>query len=632
MPNVRTTATLLLAVMAWGTAAFGVEPRRVGIGGRVLGEKEPLAAAGVFAYQLADSTLHRVKTDTQGAFLFQNLPAGLYKIIAHKPGFVPVVVLLTRTTAQVYQSLEIELAPRPLGKGQEDDFWSLRAQLPGDVLRQIEGDQEEQAPEALASAWDGSPRLELPASFAAKMEAVTGVDQLAASEAQVKGGEVGIEGRLGRLQVDLRGRYMQLESDPLSGPAAAGQASSLLLGVERGSNNRLTLSSFSNRLVSRTAEGESPVDFESFQVSYTQGVGENGRSEVSAHYTTESNYHRHADVEPLDIPETSQTLRLEGAYTAALGDHTTLQAGLRYRERRFGLSGRLDPADERPALASIDLWSRGGIRLQPAVLVEYGLYSTLSDGSLSLMPQGGIVLQVGPHWQLGASASHRVYTDAPLVPDFQPTVFSESDLCEQGSESCYELRLAHSGSDTESFSLSALHRTVGDTLRLYFSEDFFDRLDSVYLVRGDELPELRMTMSRQLSTNVLATLQSSLASGGGGIFFAPGGTRYENQVRYLVTSLDTQFTASSTGVFVAFHHLAQELQPVEPRQQAAAMGASSELERLRLMVSQDLSFLIGLAADWAVQLNMELLRGSALSAVDDDTIRHRVLGGIAVRF
>lgn len=625
MPNVRTTATLLLAVMACGAAAFGAEPRRAGVGGKVLGDKEPLPSAGVYAYQLADLSLQRVKTDAQGGFLFQNLPAGLYKIIAHKPGFLPVVVLLTRTTAQVYQSLEIQLAPRPLGKGQADDFWSLRSQVPSDVLRQIEAAQQEPL-EELASAFGGTPGLQLPASFAANMEAVTGVDQLA----QVKGGEVGIAGRLGKLQLDLRGRFMQLQSDPLASSAAAGQTSSVSLDVERSGNNRLTLSSFSNRLVSRTAEGESPVDFESFQVSYTQGVGESGRSEVSAHYTTESNFHRHAAVEPLDIPETSQTLRLEGAYTTALGDHNTLQAGLRYRERRFGLSGRLDQADERPALASIDFFGRGGVRLQPALLVEYGLYSTLSDGSLSLMPQGGIVVQMSSHWQLGASASRRVYADAPLVPDFQPTVFSESDLCEQGSESCYELRLSHSGSDAESFSLAALHRTVGDTLRLYFSEDFFDRLDSVYLVRGDELPELRMTMSRQLSPNVLATLQSSLASGGGGIFFAPGGTRYENQVRYLVTSLDTQFTGTSTGVFVAFHRMAQELQPVDAQQQASI--ASSDLERLRLMVSQDLSFLIGLAADWAVQLNMELLRGSALSAVDDDTIRHRVLGGIAVRF
>lgn len=628
MTNVRTTTALLLAVMACGASAYGAEPRRVGVGGKVLGEKAPLPSAGVYAYQLTDLSLQRVKTDAQGGFLFQNLPAGLYKIIAHKPGFVPVVVLLTRTTAQVYQSLEIQLAPRPLGKGEADDFWSLRAQVPGDVLRQIEAAQRQPQDEPV-SALAQLPGLLLPPSFAAEMEAVTGVDQMTAGEAQVKGGEVGIEGRLGRLQVDLRGKYLQLESDPLAASASAGQASSLSIDVERGGNN-LRMSSYSNRLVSRTAEGESPVDFESFQVSYTQGVGENGRSEVSAHYTAESNFHRHAAVEPLDIPETSQTFRLEGAYTTALGDHNTLQAGMRYRERRFGLSsGRPGEADERPALASIDFWSRGGSRLQPAVLVEYGLYSTLSDGSLSLMPQGGIVVQMGSHWQLGASASRRVYADAPLVPDFLPTVFSESDLCEQGSDSCYELRLAHSGSDTESFSLAALHRRVGDTLRLYFSEDFFDRLDSVYLVRGDELPELRMTMSRQLSPNVLATLQSSLASGGGGIFFAPGGERYENQVRYLVTSLDTQFTGTSTGVFVAFHRLAQELQPVDAKQ---ATIASSELERLRLMVSQDLTFLIGLAADWAVQLNMELLRGSALSAADHDTVRHRLLGGIAVRF
>src|SRR5436309_2069668 len=52
-----------------------------GVGGRVIGEKSPLASAGVYAFQLADLQLHKVTTDPQGNFLFQDLPAGLYKVI-----------------------------------------------------------------------------------------------------------------------------------------------------------------------------------------------------------------------------------------------------------------------------------------------------------------------------------------------------------------------------------------------------------------------------------------------------------------------------------------------------------------------------------------------------------------------
>ena len=105
--------------------------------------------------------------------------------------------------------------------------------------------------------------------------------------------------------------------------------------------------------------------------------------------------------------------------------------------------------------------------------------------------------------------------------------------------------------------------------------------------------------------------------------------QYENKVRYLVTSLDTQFQSTATGVFVAFHRLEQNIDPVNtPEQDTARL----EFERLRLMLSQDLNILLDLAADWAVQLNMEVSRGTTLSTNSSDELRRRFLGGIAVKF
>ncbi len=51
------------------------------------------------------------------------------------------------------------------------------------------------------------------------------------------------------------------------------------------------------------------------------------------------------------------------------------------------------------------------------------------------------------------------------------------------------------------------------------------------------------------------------------------------------------------------------------------------------MLSQDLSFLWNLAAQWALQVNMELSRGTAPALASTDTQLHRrILGGIAVKF
>src|SRR6185369_6281671 len=175
---------VLAALLMLGfTGRVAAEPGQhlPGVAGRVIGEKSPLASAGVYAFQLADLRLHKVLTDPQGNFLFQDLPAGLYKVIAHKAGFVPVVILLTRTTAQAYQFLELQLSQDAIpAKGgapaaQGDDFWSLRASIPPDVLREIEQTSEGVLPRF---ADDRRPALTTGAlaQFHTDIEAMKGVD------------------------------------------------------------------------------------------------------------------------------------------------------------------------------------------------------------------------------------------------------------------------------------------------------------------------------------------------------------------------------------------------------------------------------------------------------------------------
>jgi hypothetical protein len=643
MTTSRTSIPLLFALVLLGGMSRVEADTHAGVGGKVRGESSPLPSAGVYAYQLADASLRKVVTDAQGNFLFQDLPAGLYQIIAHKVGFTPVVVLLTRTTALAYQSVELQLVEQRRDAGQRahpDDFWSVRSAIPGDVLRQIQNDEMEvklaEAPQRLNLAEMAK------AGFSTSMQAMTGVDQIDQANGLVSGGGVGIEGQLGQVQVGLRGSYRQLNADSSGRPgisSSTGQASSLSFDVARGPGSRLSFTSQSNRMA-RSNDGEAPIDFEHYQVSFTQKVGENGRSDFSATagYTTENNYWRRpAAIEPREIPEASRIWHIDGGYTADLGDGNTLQTGMRYRELQFGAAtpGRpaTGPTSNAISTADIDLFSRGGMRVQPAVLLEYGLYSTLSDGSVSLMPQGGVVLQLASDWQLEGSASRRAYQNVSRHPIFMPLLFEDADLCEQGSESCYRVSLGRKPvkDDTDSsVALTATHRKIGDTLRFYFSEDTFDRLESLYLVRGDELPELRLQVSKHLTPHVVTTLDSSIGSGGGGMFLAAD-RPYENQVRYLTASLDTQFLTSSTGVFLAFHRLSQGLQPLD----GSGIASQMEVERLRLMLTQDLKSLFNLASGWAVQLDMELSRGpvsSTVSSSHDNELRRRLMGGIAVKF
>jgi hypothetical protein len=634
--NPRSTVLLLaLALVGSASGLLAVErpaDRTPGVAGRVFGETaSPLSATGVYAYQLADLSFRKVLTDSQGNFLFQELPAGLYKIIAHKPGFSPVVVMLTRTAASTYQFLELQLARQSAGaKGAKaktgEDFWSIRARIPSDVLREID-ESEAQLARLEPMTADEMVNLNDLSRITTNFQAMTGVDQIAeAGDGQVSSGGLGIAGQFGEVQVGLRGSFQQLSPSPFSqqgGASASGEANTLSLDVD-GDASHVSLRSLSNRLT-RDGGPDNSVAFEHYQVNWSQGVGQKGRSDFAAQYTEEANFHRHDAIDPLDIPAASRTWRVEGAYTTSLGEGNTLQAGLRYRERQFGLSAA-NRREDLPGQGSVDLFSQGGITVRPSVVVEYGLYSTLSDGSVSLTPKGGIVLQLNHNWQLEANASRRVYQNAPFNPTFFPSLFQEADLCEQGSQSCYQAHFVRKTDDDNLFSLGAIDRTVGETLRLYFSDDFFDRLESLYLVPGDNLPEVRMVVNRRLSPRVLTSLQSSVAMGGGGTFVAADGKPYENKVHYVVTSLDTQFQSTATGVFVALHHLSQELEPLAG--QASRQMPPMEFDRVRLMLTQDLNILFDLANTWAVQLNMEVSRGP----VESDEIRRRLTGGIAVKF
>ena len=140
-------------------------------------------------------------------------------------------------------------------------------------------------------------------------------------------------------------------------------------------------------------------------------------------------------------------------------------------------------------------------------------------------------------------------------------------------------------------------------------------------------------MEHRLTPTILARLESNLAAGGGGVLLNTSEEPYENDVRYMVTSIDTQFERTSTGVFLSFHHLAQNLSPMESAR--TRVTEEQALERLQVMVTQDLAFLKKLASDLAFQLNMEFSRGSLPSGRqydDPEQLRRRVTGGVAVKF
>jgi hypothetical protein len=324
-------------------------------------------------------------------------------------------------------------------------------------------------------------------------------------------------------------------------------------------------------------------------------------------------------------------MRIEGSYSTLLSGRHSLETGLRYRQRDdiFDRSQPGTIADSQ----RVEVFGRAGLQMGSAMFLEYGIYSALQDGSVSLSPRGSLIVQLTKNWQASTSLSQRVQTsNTTSSPDFLQTWVERGEDFTQASSEEYQFALTRQiGAPEDQISLRATHRRFGDNLRLYFSENLFDYSENLYFVPGDALPELQFSLARHLTPKFAARLQTSWASGGGGVVATAGDRSFENAIRYVLTSVDTRYLPTSTGLFIAFHRIEQDLEPLFAASRLAAKG--SEFESLEFVVTQDLGVLLDLASAWELHLDVEFSRGTdPLRPYRADEVRSRLLGGLSVKF
>lgn len=617
-------------------AASGGEAAGGGIDGVVASAAAPLSQVKVYAYELAEKSFTAVVSGPEGEFSFERLPAGVYKLIAFKRGFEPAVVMLSRAATEAKQFVELRLEPQEGGDVRSgESYWSVREKVPSDVLRDIETAHLERL---------ATPSISTDRTFRGAVQATTGVDELGSLGAgQVTAGQLGLEGRIGDLRLDIDGSYWHLAGTASSATTPVeGEATNLALRMEGSGRGEIGLTTASHSL--GDARGPDLADFERYSVSWTQPISDRSRSRFAAQYTSQTNFFGSGmGISARHVPRESRALNLEGSYEIELSERASVATGVRYLQGEHdphfeGIDGtsleNRDRAGLREIEPMVELFGRGGVRIQPSVLVEYGLVTRLQDGSFALAPKGTVVVQLNDHWQSIGTVSQRVEDGELETAPWQPIRSGRfGSTCDDFEEQCYRVVLARE-EDGERFAVAGVHRELAEALHLSFGDDVFDGLESLLLVQGDEIPELQLVVERKLSPMVLARLESTYGEGGGGILYATDENPYENHVRYLVTSVDTRFQPSATGVFLAFHHLEQRLDPLGGSS-AVDGNDPPALERVQLMLSQDLNVLMRLAADWALHVNLEVSRGSlpfSLTDPEDEDLRRRFTGGLSVRF
>lgn len=629
--------------------------------GRVHAGKAPLPAARVYVYDVADRSKQRTTTDRFGRYAFQPLPAGVYRVIAHRPGFVPAVAELVRTTGESAQSLDFELSARerrPAGEktgADEEDFWSVRQRIPSDVLRQI------QIAEAIADDQDWALESAVQRErFEAELRTLSGIEDAGGDAgARVLGSQVDLRSRFGETQLALRSDLREFERQVFNEDhQQLGDSQAFALDVNhRGSNVQIT--SQRHRFHGGDAAawddwGPTPfTGLESYGLRVEQAAGA-GDAHFEARYTADQNFHHgfgdlyagqsglHSlALAAIDSPMSSTTLEFRGGYERQITANASLEAGLSYRERQAYGNGHFSTWGEDP-YQRFDLFSQGNWEVQPTVVLEYGMFSTLSDGNVSFTPRAGFVVELGSNWLAAVSASERVDSEHLLFRDFLQVQYHDDDACTATFEHCYRIELSRrlgATDDSGRVDFGVTQRQFADSVRLYFSRDIFERLESLLLLDGDQVAELHFGLQQRLGEKILTRISSSAASGGGGLLRAVDGSgnNLENRVRYVIASVDTQFERSETGVLLAFRRVDQELSPIARDAGFPPAGPNSVLsvERLQLLLTQGLPWVTGTGIqNWALQLEMQLSRGHLPidSSHDPDQLRRRVVAGIAVRF
>ena len=160
--------------------------------------------------------MHKVLTDAGGRFLFADLPAGIYKLIAHKAGLAPAIQLLQRDAADSAQFVELQLTKE--ASADLTDFWSVRSEIPADVLREITAPLEagtetaSEAPEVANLVIGSSSQMD--SRLLAEVSALSGVhDVTPNASARLTGANVGLRGRLGKVKLTMEGDFQTFESE-----------------------------------------------------------------------------------------------------------------------------------------------------------------------------------------------------------------------------------------------------------------------------------------------------------------------------------------------------------------------------------------------------------------------------------
>jgi hypothetical protein len=578
----------------------------------------PVAGALVILYNLADASLTRARTASDGTFVVAAAPIGIYDLIAYKKGFVPALVRLWHQAApQQISSISIELASTGKRAAQATpapDIWELRDKLPADILREITaGDSEERAA--------ASPAERRFTRFDGDVQTVADVAHTDSSLARAA---VGVRGGLPNgWAYALNGDYSAVSDAHNAPPAditALGSAAGLALDVSPSSQDHLRVTTRRNQL---NFGDQGPGSLQAHQVSWDRDAGQGTAESVAARYIDESGVYSATAPGTSLFPSASRTLEVQGAYGRPASDSPGVSVAMTYRRREAGPAGTATAQ----AAPDADLTAGASMRLGHTSL-EGGVVARYLSGGYGLAPRAEARLELSDGSVLFVRGLYRVIEAGTVTGVVMPRVASVQDSNDPASRISVAAGLQHRSAGA-AYTLQVSQQQLDEAVRAFFDGDMLTEFDSIYLMGGNTVRRLDGTAQHRL-TNALA---GSLTAGYGtidGTVKPENTTSYgilDNRGRFWTAQAGIEVLPTKTGVALVLHGVRQRLTMI-------SSSLHNDSDKLALSLSQDLS-IVGLSPFGSVCrliVALESTRSTNLSEKEEAPVNKRLLGGVAVSF
>jgi len=590
------------------------------ISGVVRSVQTPVAGALVVLYNVAETSLARMRTASDGTFVLASAPVGVYDLIAYKKGYQPALVrILHQAATRDVSSVQIQLATNQAAAASnapaKSTIWELADRLPADVLRELDMDAPEpsHAPDRFASAHPVGGEVSTVAGSA-------NGDSVVHTTAALSGGLP--NGWL----YNVSGDYNAIGTDPAS-TTTSGNSAGLALAVAPSSDERVQVMARRNSV----NFGDDPASLQTNMVSWSRGNETGTVQSVAARYIEETNLYRASAPGTTFFPVASRTWEVQANYARPVSDTPGVAVEMTYRHIESGV-GPSGVGSQGAFIASspdADLAASGALRLTSRAQIDGGVVGRYVAGGYGIAPRVVARYDVGGKTYVFVSGLYRVVESGIGSVTAMPRIASIEDDLSAASRQAYAVGLEHASTEGASFRIEASEERVGEAVRAFFEGDFLSNLDSVYLLDGNTVRQYQASAHRKISPSLAATVSGRYGQIDGAV--APG-----NSATYGVTDSRGHFWAARaevevlpthTGFAVLFHGVRQSLT-------TSASIVPNDSDKVALSVAQDLSVLGLTPFGSGCKLLVAVESNRASLAGDSEEIpkNNRFMGGVALSF